>query len=80
MIINPLPGDLVRKKSHCLKNTHMKRHIPHLIKMFSKTWTMVLTDMNRQTDRQTILSPHKFHLVEALLNVAKTCCSVIYRK
>lgn len=23
MIINPLPGDLVRKKSHCLKNTQI---------------------------------------------------------
>lgn len=22
MIINPLPGDLVRKKLHCLENTH----------------------------------------------------------
>lgn len=27
MIINPLPGDLVRKKSHCLKNTQICIHV-----------------------------------------------------
>lgn len=27
VIINPLPGDLVRKKSHCLKNTQICIHV-----------------------------------------------------